>query len=83
MKGKAILNILQQRGSAFCREIATATGMGCAEAIYTLIELERLGKVVQRNGYWSLSIEPPAEPVKTKRVNKRKSAKENPSADGV
>ncbi|ELA6496153.1 hypothetical protein RF847_004629 [Salmonella enterica] len=72
MNSEVIIRTLQNHGRAFCRDIAKAAGMENAQAISILLELERLGQVVQKNGNWSLVCAPAAAPANTKQAYSRK-----------
>jgi DNA-binding IclR family transcriptional regulator len=66
-----IIRTLENNGRLFCREIAKAAGVENSQAISVLLELEKQGRVYQRNGYWSPACAP-ASPEKTKRTYTRK-----------
>ncbi|MEB5748694.1 hypothetical protein MXF13_02165 [Leclercia adecarboxylata] len=53
-----VIRSLQWCGRSGAREIAYRTGMTNEKVIALLLELERLNRVEQANGYWWLAMEP-------------------------
>lgn len=51
-----VIRTLQLRGRAGARDIAGRAGITNADAIGTLLELEKRKKVEQSNGYWWLKV---------------------------
>lgn len=62
-----VIQSLQWRGRSGARDIASRIGMTNAEVVVLLLELEKLNKVEQANGYWWLYVEPVKPVVKVAR----------------